>query len=123
MHRVEELADREEGARPPARVPYKNLIPLNEIIAQSVGKTPECQSVWDIYFRLVREFGDENKVLTEVSTADFARLQLERVGQGVARMRKGAVQIVPGHDGEFGRINLFESDLAEEKTSGQLPLF
>jgi len=123
MHRVEELADREEGARPPSRVPHKNLIPLNEVIAQSVGKTPECQSVWDIYFRLVREFGDEHRVLTEVSPGEFARLQLERVGQGIARMRKGAVQIAPGHDGEYGQISLFEKELPEEESPGQLPLF
>jgi len=123
MHRVEELADREPGARPPARVPYKSLIPLNEIIAQSVGKTAECQSVWDTYFRLVREFGNEQKVLTEVSTSEFAHLQLERVGQGIARMRKGAVHIAPGHDGEYGQISLFESELSEEKACGQLPLF
>jgi uncharacterized protein (TIGR00375 family) len=123
MHRVEELADREAGVRPPLRVPYLNLIPLNEVIAQAVEKTPECQSVWDIYFRLIREFGDEHKVLTEVSGPEFARLQAERVGQGVERMRKGAVKIVPGHDGDYGQISLFENDLPEEKSPGQLTLF
>jgi uncharacterized protein (TIGR00375 family) len=123
MHRVEELADRQEGLWPPTKIPYKNLIPLNEIIAQAVEKTPECQSVWDIYFRLIREFGDEHKVLTEISTSEYARIQLERVGQGIARMRKGAVKIVPGHDGDYGRISLFEKELPEEKSSGQLTLF
>jgi uncharacterized protein (TIGR00375 family) len=123
MHRVEELADREEGLRPPAKVPYKNLIPLNEIIAQAVEKTPECQTVWDIYFRLIREFGDEHRVLTEVSASDFAHIQMERVGQGIDRMRKGAVKIIPGHDGDYGRISLFAKELPEEKSSGQLTLF
>jgi uncharacterized protein (TIGR00375 family) len=123
MHRVEELADREEGWRPPGRVPFKNLIPLNEIVAQALEKTPECQSVWDVYFRLVREFGDEFKVLTEVSPSEFARLQLERVGQGIDRMRRGVVKIAPGHDGDYGLISLFEKALPEEKSSGQLTLF
>ena len=123
MHRVEELADREEGTRLPAKVPYLNLIPLNEVIAQAVEKTPECQSVWDIYFRLIREFGDEHRVLTEVPTPEFSRFQVERVGQGIARMRKGAVRISPGHDGDYGRISLFEKELPGEKSSGQLTLF
>mgnify|MGYP000459242652 CR=1 FL=1 len=123
MHRVEELADREEGMRPPSKVPYKNLIPLNEVVAQALEKTPECQSVWDVYFRLIREFGDEYKVLTEVSTSELARIQMERVGQGIDRMRKGAVKIAPGHDGDYGRISLFEKKLPEEKSSGQLTLF
>jgi uncharacterized protein (TIGR00375 family) len=123
MHRVEELADREEGMRPPSKVPYKNLIPLNEVVAQALEKTPECQGVWDVYFRLIREFGDEYKVLTEVSTSELARIQMERVGQGIERMRKGAVKIAPGHDGDYGRISLFEKELPEEKSSGQLTLF
>jgi len=123
MHRVEELADREEGVRPPGKIPYKNLIPLNEIIAQAVEKTPECQSVWDIYFRLVREFGNEHNVLTEVPASDLARFQLERVGQGIDRMRKGAVKILPGHDGDYGLIRLFDNERPGEKSSGQLPLF
>jgi uncharacterized protein (TIGR00375 family) len=123
MHRVEELADREEGLRTPGRIPYKNLIPLNEIIAQAVEKTPECQSVWDIYFRLVREFGSEFKVLTEVPPSELSHLQLDRVGMGIDRMRKGAVKIVPGHDGDYGLISLFEKDLPEEHSPGQLTLF
>jgi len=123
MHRVEELADREEGLRPPSKVPYKNVIPLNEIIAQAIEKTPECQSVWDIYFRLIREFGDEHRVLAEVPASELARIQMERVGQGIDRMRKGAVKIVPGHDGDYGLISLFEKELPEEKSSGQLTLF
>jgi uncharacterized protein (TIGR00375 family) len=123
MHRVEELADREEGARPPLKVPYKNLIPLNEVIAAAIEKTPECQSVWDIYFRLVHEFGNEHAILTETPIPDLARFQPERISQGIARMRKGAVRIAPGHDGFYGQINLFEKEMPEEASSGQLTLF
>ncbi len=123
MHRVEELADREEGARPPLKVPYKNLIPLNEVIAAAIEKTPECQSVWDIYFRLVHEFGNEHAILTEAPIPDLARIQPERISQGIARMRKGAVRIAPGHDGFYGQINLFEKEMPEEASSGQLTLF
>jgi uncharacterized protein (TIGR00375 family) len=123
MHRVEELADREEGVHPPLRVPYKSLIPLNEVIAAAIEKTPECQSVWDIYFRLVHEFGSEHAVLTEASIPDLARVQPERISQGIARMRKGAVRIVPGHDGFYGQISLFEKETPEEASSGQLTLF
>jgi uncharacterized protein (TIGR00375 family) len=123
MHRVEDLADREQGVRPPFRIPYKNLIPLNEIIAEALDKTPECQSVWDIYFRLIHEFGDEHTILTKVPAAELSRLHPERLGQGIDRMRKGAVRIVPGHDGFFGKISLFEKETAEDKSSGQLTLF
>ena len=37
LNRVEELADRPEGVRPEARVPFKSLIPLEEIVAEALG--------------------------------------------------------------------------------------
>jgi uncharacterized protein (TIGR00375 family) len=123
MHRVAELSDREEGEGPALKVPYKNLIPLNEIIAQALGKTPDCRSVWDVYFRFIHEFENEQKILTEVSIEDLKRTSPERVGLGLERMRKGAVKIIPGHDGCFGEISLFEEETFEEGAQGQLKLF
>lgn len=123
MHRVEELSDREPGSSPPLKIPFKNLIPLNEVIAQAIEKTPECQSVWDIYFHFIHEFETEHRILAEVPVAELSRLSPERVSLGVERMRKGAVSIVPGHDGCFGKISLFEKDVLEEEAQGQLRLF
>ena len=40
MHRVEELADRRAGDEAPVRTPFLSLIPLNEIVAEALGKTP-----------------------------------------------------------------------------------
>jgi len=109
-HRVEELADRTDVRDAGLRVPFKNLIPLNEVIGEACGKTAECQSVWDIYFKFIREFGNEHRILTEVPIADLCRLAPEKVGQGIDRMRKGLVRIAPGHDGEYGTIRLFDAD-------------
>lgn len=123
-HRVEELADREEGSRPPGRAPYQSLIPLNEVIAQAVGKTADCRSVWDLYFHFLREFGTERSILTEVPVEELRRLQPETVAAGIDRMRRGRVRIEPGHDGEYGRIRLFDDESAEDGScDGQLRLF
>jgi len=123
MHRVVELSDREEGGAPALKVPYKNLIPLNEIIAQAIDKTAGCQSVWDLYFHFIHEFGNEHNILSQVSLDDLRRVSPERISFGVERMRKGAVKIVPGHDGCFGKISLFEGETFEEEAQGQLKLF
>ena len=104
MHRVTELSDREKGNSPPHNIPYQNLIPLNEIIAQAIDKTPQCKSVWDVYFRFIHEFENEHKILTEMELTELMRLAPDKVSLGVERMRKGAVKIVPGHDGCFGKI-------------------
>ncbi|MDH4196267.1 MAG: endonuclease Q family protein [Candidatus Aminicenantes bacterium] len=124
MHRVEELADREPGDGGTGKVPFRNFIPLNEVIAEALGgKSSDCQSVWDVYFRFIREFGNEFRILSEVPVADLARVQPERVSQGIERMRRGRVKINPGHDGEFGRIRLFEDADDAGEGCGQLSLF
>jgi len=123
LHRVEELADRGPGEAPPGRVPYKNLIPLNEVIAEAIGKTPETQSVTDLYFRFIREFGDEHTILTEVPVAELARVAPEKVAEAVDRMRQGQVSIVPGHDGEYGQIRIFGGGAQAEAASPQMSLF
>ena len=122
MHRVTELADREPGHPGPPRIPFKNLIPFNEVIAQAVEKSAECKSVWDLYLRFIREFENEYKILTEIPVDELARIAPEKVSQAVDRMRKGRVNILPGHDGVFGKIHLFD-DEAEEESQNQLTLF
>lgn len=123
LHRVEELADREPGEGRPGGIPFKNLIPLNEIIAEAVGKTPESQGVWDLYFRFIREFGDEHAILTEVPVADLARLSPDRIATAVDRVRKGQVRIIPGHDGEYGAIRIFGEEAEADSSASQLSLF
>ena len=123
MHRILELADREPGQIPPMRIPFKNLIPLNEIIAQAIGKTAGCKSVWDIYFRYIHEFGDEHTILTEVPISQLMQLNSERIALGIARMRQGQVKIIPGHDGTYGIIDLFDEDTSAEADASQLKLF
>jgi len=124
MHRVEELCDREEAPAAALRVPYKNLIPLNEIIGEAEGKSADCASVWDFYFRFVHEFGPEHLILTEIPVEELVRVTPERVGRGIERMRRGLIRTSPGHDGEYGIIRLFEDDDAVAGSSpGQMSLF
>ncbi|MFP4082284.1 MAG: endonuclease Q family protein [Candidatus Aminicenantes bacterium] len=123
MHRVVKLADRDQGNVPSLKVPYKNLIPLNEIIAQAIEKTAECKSVWDIYFHFIREFGNEHKILTDIPFIELGRINPERVSSGIERMRAGKVNIKPGHDGCYGQIELFETEPTESEAQHQLKLF
>ena len=76
-----------------------------------------------MYFKFIHEVGNEHKILTEVPIQDLERLSPERVSIAVDRMRKGQVKIIPGHDGEFGRIRLFDESTVEEEAQGQLKLF
>ncbi|MBI3617814.1 MAG: hypothetical protein HY210_06320 [Candidatus Omnitrophica bacterium] len=68
MSRVEELADRPEGEKPPRWRPYRNLIPLPEVIAEAKGVSgTETKSVQELYHRLLAQLGNELFILQDAS--------------------------------------------------------
>ncbi len=132
MHRVELLADREEGYIPEGAVPYRSLIPLEEIIAEARGAQVGTAAVREEYLQLCREFGGEFRVLLDVPPEELARVASPRVVEGLRRVREGQVQIVPGYDGVFGEIHIFaeapapaaeEPLLPREPAGSQMRLF
>ncbi|MDW8022117.1 MAG: endonuclease Q family protein, partial [Nitrososphaerota archaeon] len=65
--RVEELADMPNGHRPEDAQDFTHLLPLQELIALSMGIASEMnlnsKKIWSIYEKLVNFFGSEFKVL------------------------------------------------------------
>jgi len=106
--RVEELADR-EGKSPSAR-PYRNLIPLSEIIAHVIGGTVASKKVWEEYFKLVKAFGNELTVLS-AKQEELTKHVDERIAKAIASV--STVKWKPGYDGEYG-IPLFEGAVHKE---------
>jgi len=107
LHRVEELADREEGFVLPAAKRFESLVPLPEIIACSEGLSTASKKVEAQYFSALRSLGPELYVLRQAPLDDIARQAGPLVAEGVRRLRCGKVEIDPGYDGEYGKIKLF----------------
>lgn len=120
LHRVESLADRDEGYRPENAVPFKNLIPLEEIIAEAMGVGRDTVGVKNEYRRLCAVFGSEFEILLNTSIEDLRNNAQERVALGVERARRGDLIIKPGYDGEFGTVRIFEEQKSGES---QMSLF
>ncbi|MDR7545040.1 MAG: endonuclease Q family protein [Armatimonadota bacterium] len=108
LHRVEDLADRDEGYVPEGAIPYRNLIPLEEIIAEANGSRPGTAGVREEYFKLCRAFGGEFNVLLDAPVEEVYRLSTARIAEGLRRVREGRVSIAPGYDGVFGEISIFK---------------
>jgi len=122
LNRVEQLADRPEDYRDSNRIPYKNLIPLDEVIGEALNIGHQTKTVKQEYQNLIRAFGSEFKVLLEASVGQIAAAGQAEVALAIDRVRQGRVEIAPGFDGEFGKIKIF-SDEDRKNLVNQSALF
>jgi uncharacterized protein (TIGR00375 family) len=123
MHRVDELSDRPDGFIPKNAIPSIHLIPLEEIIAEAMGFRMGTKSVESEYERLVEKGGSEFHILLDATPDELKTYVPERILEGILRMRQGKVSILPGHDGVYGKINLFPEEKQGEESKEQLKLF
>jgi uncharacterized protein (TIGR00375 family) len=110
LSRVEELADRPPGFKPEGAIPFKNLIPLEEIIADVLGLGIGTKQVELEYKKLIDNFGNEFSVLLERSEEELEKVTLPEIVQGIMKMREGKVFIEPGYDGVYGKIRIFDKE-------------
>ena len=122
LHRVEALADREDGYVPPSAKKFESLVPLAEVIAAAAGVTPAGKKVRETYESLLRRVGTELFILRQADLADIERYAGVLVREGIRRLRDGQVDIDPGYDGEYGKIKLLDKS-ERYFFSGQLCLF
>ncbi len=107
MSRVEELADRPEGHRPPRSRPFVRLIPLAEVIAEVQGRGPATKGVREIFRNLLNRLGSEMAILRDIPLDRIAAEGGDLLAEGIRRMRAGEVKIAAGYDGEYGTVKLF----------------
>jgi len=105
--RVEMLADRPEGFVPKNAIPFRNLIPLSEVIAGSIGERVESKKVWEEYFKLIKEFGNEFNVLFHVEESRLKNTMTGKIAENIMRNRHQKIPFKPGYDGVYG-IPIFD---------------
>lgn len=120
LHRVEALADRPDGHRPERAAPFRNLVPLPEILGEIHGVGPKSKTVDGKVVSLVAELGSELSILTEVPIDEVTRVGGAELGEAVARLRRGEVRREGGYDGEYGRVKLFEPGELTDGSAGAL---
>jgi PHP family Zn ribbon phosphoesterase len=100
-------------------VGFVHLLPLSEIIATVLGvDSPSTQHVWSIYNQLIGKFGDEYTVLIDASKEALSSVVNEKIAEAIIRVRQGQAKVVPGYDGVYGQLVIFEGQ-SREKTVPQ----
>lgn len=140
MHRVDELSDR-EGEKDlkvendefgtkwigyKKRPPYIMMVPLLEILSESLKSGVSSQKVLNEYKKLTDNFGGEFNVLLETKIEDISKFSGPKVAEALEKVRTGDIVVEPGYDGVFGTVRIWPLDDARgkpQKEEEQMSLF
>jgi uncharacterized protein (TIGR00375 family) len=141
LSRVDELADREYGFLPKRAIPFKSVIPLEEIIAETLGVGVQSKKVLAMYEHMltvnsIQKTVNEFEILLDLSRTEIEKLTSldsqssrgggnKEIAEAVLRVREGRVNIAGGYDGMFGKIEIFNEKEREKlfKKVKQVSLF
>ena len=109
-HRVEQLADRAEGFVKKDGKKYESLVPLPEVISTCMGYSAASKKVQGCFEQMIQTLGTEFDILRNVPSEDIKSCAGERIAEGIENVRTGNVKRIPGYDGEYGKIRLFDEN-------------
>lgn len=109
-HRVEQLADRAEGFVKKDGKKYESLVPLPEVISACMGYFTASKKVQGCFEQMIQTLGTEFDILRNVPSEDIKSCAGERIAEGIENVRTGNVKRIPGYDGEYGKIELFDEN-------------
>lgn len=129
LHRTRQLSQGEVTSQrgldgfirsPQGRPPFIRLVPLIEIISETLGQGQATKRVQAEYHRILQELGSELAVLIQANAAELEAVAGERLAQAILRVRLGDIQVEPGYDGIFGQIRIWpEKPLGEASAAGK----
>jgi len=123
MHRVAVLGDREENYLLKTSPGYKHMVPLAEIIASALDMGAETATVEKEYNKLIAAFHNEFNILLSAPEEELKKRCSPKIAGGITRVRQGRVNVVPGYDGVYGEVNVYEGGDDEPTGEKQLSFF
>ena len=118
MHRVDDLADREDDTQPETAGAVQSLVPLPEILSEILHVGPKSKKVGQHYEGLLNQLGPELQLINNVPLEDIRKNGDTLIAEAISRLRKQEVIRDAGYDGIYGTIRLFRENELRQKTSG-----
>jgi len=89
-----------------SKPPFMKLLPLQEIMAQSMGLGVGSKRLQAEYHRIVFEIGGELRALTKAGEDELTAAAGEGLAGLVMGARRGQVVVEPGYDGVYGKVRV-----------------
>lgn len=122
LNRVDALADRPEGFTDKNRPGFKSLVPLGEIIAESISLGVNTKGVAREYEELIKNGKTEFNVLLNLTHEELKKITLPKIADGIIKVRSGNINIIPGYDGVYGTVKVFTDEENKKPAYGQSKL-
>jgi DNA helicase II / ATP-dependent DNA helicase PcrA len=113
MSRVDDLAQIHLAQKSTEHIPFRSIIPLEEIIAETFGVGPTSKKVVAQYEAMVTHI-PEFEILLDSSREGIERISNQQIAESILRVREGKVKLAGGYDGVFGKIQIYSSDEREK---------
>ncbi len=87
-----------------------SLVPLLEILAEALHTAPNSQKVLTLFDSLIQKFGTEHQILLRTGIDDIRSQAGQTVSDGIERVRRRDISIIPGYDGEYGKVSIWKEE-------------
>ncbi|GIW66133.1 MAG: helicase UvrD [Candidatus Parcubacteria bacterium] len=109
MSRIKQLSRRPVDYIDNNRPGFKKVIPLTEILAEIYNSQPTSKKILDIYLAIINEFGSEIDILLGNFDKEKMNIKYKDVYNALEKISRGNINIEPGYDGEYGKINIIDN--------------
>lgn len=92
------------------RAPFVRLVPLIEIIAESLNTGISSKKADLEYKRLIESMGTELEILLREEPEEIEKFAGKKIVEGIMKVRSGDIFINPGYDGEFGVVKVWRDE-------------